>query len=234
MQLGNSDSRYGVIPQTIHWLTAVFVAVGWLLGRFMDDFPKAARPCVLFAHMTLGQCVIALLVIRLVWRFADPPPPPEKTRFGRLLEIAAKLSHYVLYALLLAVPFAGIIVQLKRGNALPIFGLWNFASPWPADRATARSVLRAHEYLRQCSVCFSLAFMPAAALMHHWLLRDRTLVRMLPGANDQRVQHDRGLHTEISYDQASLALERLERRRRAGAQHRKIARHREEFHTAFG
>ena len=98
MQLGNSDARYGVIPQTIHWLTVIFIAVGWLLGWFMDDFPKAARSYVLLAHMTLGQCVIALLVIRLVWRFADPPPPPEKTRFGRLHEVAAKLSHYALYA----------------------------------------------------------------------------------------------------------------------------------------
>jgi cytochrome b561 len=181
MQLGNSDARYGVIPQTIHWLTVVFVGVGWLLGQFMDDFPKAVRPSVLFAHMTFGQCVIALLVLRLAWRFADPPPPPEKTRFGRLHELAAKFSHYVLYVLLLAVPFAGIVVQLKRGNALPIFGLWDFTSPWPADRGTARSVLRAHEYLANALVLLA-GIHAAAALMHHWLLRDRTLVRMLPGA----------------------------------------------------
>jgi cytochrome b561 len=181
MQLGNSDARYGVIPQTIHWLTVIFIAIGWLLGWFMDDFPKSARPIVLLAHMTLGQFIIALLVIRLVWRFADPPPPPEKTRFGRLHEVAAKLSHYALYLLLLAVPFAGIVVQLKRGNALPIFGVWNFTSPWPADRATARSVLRAHEYLANALVLLA-GVHAAAALMHHWLWRDRTLVRMLPGA----------------------------------------------------
>jgi cytochrome b561 len=181
MQLGNSDARYGVIPQTIHWLAVIFIALGWPLGWFMDDFPKAARPFVLLAHMTLGQFVIALLVIRLIWRFADPPPPPEKTRFGRLHEIAAKLSHYALYALLLAVPFVGIIVQLKRGNALPIFGVWNFTSPWPADRAAARSALRAHEYLANALVLLA-GVHAAAALMHHWLLRDRTLVRMLPSA----------------------------------------------------
>jgi cytochrome b561 len=181
MQLGNSDARYGVIPQTIHWLTVIFIAVGWLLGWFMDDFPKAVRPFVLLAHMTLGQLVIALLVVRLIWRFADQPPSPEKTRFGRLHEVAAKLSHYALYLLLLAVPFAGIVVQLKRGNALPIFGLWDFTSPWPADRATARNVLRAHEYLANALVLLA-GIHAAAALMHHWLLRDRTLVRMLPGA----------------------------------------------------
>jgi cytochrome b561 len=181
MQLGNSDARYGVIPQTIHWLTVIFIAVGWLLGQLMDDFPRAVRPSVLFAHMTLGQCVIALLVIRLIWRFADPPPPTEKTQFGTALEIAAKLNHYTLYLLLLAVPVAGIVVQLKRGNALPIFGLWNFTSPWPADRSMARSVLEAHEYLANALLLLA-GVHAAAAIAHHWLLRDRTLMRMLPGA----------------------------------------------------
>ena len=181
MQLGNSDGRYGVIPQTIHWLTVIFVGVGWLLGQFMDDFPKAVRPSVLFAHMTLGQCVIALLVIRLIWRFADQPPPAEKTQFGTALEIAAKVTHYALYLPLLAVPLAGIVMQLKRGNTLPIFGLWDFISPWPADRGMARSALRAHEYLANALVLLAGAH-AAAALMHHWLLRDRTLVRMLPRA----------------------------------------------------
>jgi cytochrome b561 len=180
MQWRNSETRYGTAPQTIHWLTVIFIAVGWLLGWFIDDFPKAAHSYVLLAHMTLGQCVIALLVIRLVWRFADPPPPAEKTRFGRAHELAAKFSHFALYALLLAVPFAGIVAQLKRGNALPIFGIWNFTSPWPADRATAKSVLRVHEYLANALVLLA-GVHAAAALVHHWFFRDRTLVRMLPG-----------------------------------------------------
>ena len=73
--------------------------------------------------MTLGECVMLFLVARLVWRFADPPPPFLPTPFGRLLEIASRVSHYTLYALLVVVPFVGIIVQLKRGNTLPVFGL---------------------------------------------------------------------------------------------------------------
>ena len=181
VQWGNSEERYGAAPQAIHWLTVICIAAGWLLGWFMDDFPKAARPFALLAHMTLGQLVIALLVIRFVWRVANPPPPPEKTPFGRLHEVAAKVSHYLLYVLLLAVPVAGIVVQLKRGNALPIFGLWNFTSPWPPDRATARSVLRAHEYLANTLVLLA-GVHASAALMHHWVFRDRTLVRMLPRA----------------------------------------------------
>jgi cytochrome b561 len=182
MQLANSPMRYGVVPQIVHWLTAIFVIVGWLLGQFGDALPKgSARAFGLFTHMTLGECVVALLILRLTWRIANPPPPPEATRFGVFLEYAAKLSHFALYALLILVPFAGIVVQLKRGNVLPVFGFWEFASPWPADRAVARTVLRVHEYLANTLLILA-GVHSAAAIVHHWVWRDRTLVRMLPGA----------------------------------------------------
>jgi cytochrome b561 len=180
MRLANTDARYGMLSQTVHWLTAIFVVAGWLLGTFLDDFPRSLHAPMLVVHMTLGQCVIGLLALRLAWRFISPPPPPEKTRFGLLQEWVAKLTHYLLFVLLLAVPCLGIIVQLTRGHALPIFGIWNVASPWPADRATARMALRIHEYLADALMVLA-GVHAIAALMHHYVLGDRTLVRMLPG-----------------------------------------------------
>jgi cytochrome b561 len=185
MQLTNSSARYGAIPQILHWLTAIFVICGWLLGEFGDVLPKGnARAFGLLVHMTLGQCVVALLIARLAWRATNPSPPLERTRFGWLLEAASKLSHWSLYALLLLVPFVGIVVQLKRGHTLPIFGIWDFASPWPADRATARSILRVHKYLADALLILA-GIHASAALVHHWVFGDRTLTRMLPGAPDR-------------------------------------------------
>jgi cytochrome b561 len=183
MQLTNSAARYGAIPQTIHWLTAIFIVVGWFLGQFGDIFPRGpARNASLLVHMTLGECVIALLLLRLAWRWFNPPPPAEKTPFGRMVELAAKASHVLLYLLLLAVPILGMVVQLKRGNALPIFAAWQVTSPWPADRAVARSLLGIHQLLAYALLGLALAH-ASAALVHHWVWRDRTLVRMLPGAS---------------------------------------------------
>ncbi len=181
MQLLNSPARYGAVPQALHWLTAIFVIAGWLLGQFLDVFPKGPqREFALLTHMTLGECVMVFLVARLIWRFVNPPPPVEPTQFGRSLEIASRVSHWTLYALLVAVPFVGIVVTLKRGAALPIFGLWDVASPWPTDRATARSALGAHEVLANALLILA-GVHAGAALLHHYAFRDRTLVRMLPG-----------------------------------------------------
>lgn len=182
MQLVNSKTRYGALPQLIHWLTALFVIVGWALGQFGDDLPKGpVRAFGLLTHMTLGQCVVALLVIRLIWRIANPPPPLQPTPFGWLVAAAAKASHFTLYALLLVVPLLGVIVQLKRGHDLPIFGIWQFVSPWPADRAIARSILWAHQILAYALLILA-GIHACAAIAHHWLWRDRTLTRMLPGS----------------------------------------------------
>jgi cytochrome b561 len=183
MQLRNSTSRYGAIPQAVHWLTALFVIAGFLLGQFGDDLPKGpVRDFGFFMHMTLGQCVLALLVVRLAWRAVDPPPPAQATPFGKLVEIAAKLSHFALYALLVVVPCLGIIVQLKRGHDLPILGIWDFASPWPADRAIARTTLGLHAYLADALLILA-GVHACAAIIHHYIWRDRTLTRMLPGAS---------------------------------------------------
>ena len=182
MQLANSKIRYGTVPQTVHWLTAILVICGFLLGQFGDALPKgAAREFGLLVHMTLGQCVVALLLLRLMWRKFNPPPPPEPTPLGKLLEIAAKASHFTLYGLLLAVPLLGMIVQLKRGNALPIFAIWHVPSPWPVDRNLARTILSLHGTLADALLILA-GIHAGAALVHHWIWRDRTLSRMLPGA----------------------------------------------------
>jgi cytochrome b561 len=181
MSFVNTETRYGALPQTLHWLTVICVMVGWLLGQFMDDFPKGvARASALSAHIVLGEFVIILLAGRLLWRLADRPPAPLPSRFGRAAEIAAKLGHLVLYTLLLAVPFVGIVALLKRGDALPIFGVWHVVSPWPADRAAAHGVLEVHELLANTLLILA-ALHASAALIHHYVFGDRTLVRMLPG-----------------------------------------------------
>ena len=182
MQLANSTARYGAVPQAVHWLTAILVICGFLLGQFGDVFPKGPpRQFGLLVHMTLGQCVMALLLIRLLWRQLNPPPPPEATPLGRLLEIAAKMSHVTLYGLLFAVPLLGAVVQLKRGNELPLFAIWHVQSPWPIDRNLARSILTLHGTLADALLILA-GIHAGAALVHHWVWRDRTLSRMLPGA----------------------------------------------------
>lgn len=181
MQLRNSAKDFGAIAQGLHWLTVILVALAWALGTFDDALPKGtARAAGLFVHISAGLAILAVLVVRLMWRLGNPPPSSEPTMFGKWLDRAGRLAHYALYMLLVAAPVAGIVLQFARGDALPVFGLFEIASPWPADKAFARSVKDVHEILANVLVILA-ALHAAAALVHHWVFRDRTLVRMLPG-----------------------------------------------------
>jgi cytochrome b561 len=180
MRLRNSAEGYGAVSQLMHWITVALVILAWFLGQFDDVFPKGApRAASLFVHNSAGLAVIVILVLRLFWRLANPRPPLESTILGIWLDRVGRLTHYALYALLIAAPISGIVLQFARGDAVPVFGLTEIASPWTADRALARNVKEVHELMANALVILA-AFHAAAALIHHWLLRDRTLVRMLP------------------------------------------------------
>jgi cytochrome b561 len=180
MQIRNSSERYGAIPKAVHWLTVALVIAGWLLGEFGDDLPHALQNVGLVTHIGFGTAVLLLLIVRLSWRFIDPPPRHERTALGRIAEVGSKLAQFALYALLGAITVVGILVQFARGSALPIFGLFEIASPWLRDRALARSLLELHAWLSDALIILATLH-GAAALVHHFIFRDRTLRRMLPG-----------------------------------------------------
>jgi len=75
----------------------------------------------------------------------------------------------------------GIVLQFARGEPLQLFGLFEIPSPWSANRPFARTAKEVHEVLANELVIFAVIH-AVAALVHHWFFRDRTLVRMLPGA----------------------------------------------------
>jgi len=184
MLIYNSSKGYGAVPQAVHWVTVILVAVAWTLGLFGDDLPKGApRDAGLFVHISAGLAVIALLVVRVAWNLVDPPPPAGPTTLGAWSVHLGKVTHYLLYVLLTAVPVAGVVLQFARGDAIPVFGLAEIASPWLKDRAFSDNVEEVHEVLAHTLMVVA-GLHAAAALIHHWVLRDGTLGRMLPRFGD--------------------------------------------------
>ena len=69
-------SRYSASAQFFHWVSALLVGVAWLLGQLRDDFERGEpRRIVDFVHVSSGQLIVALLALRIIWRFIDPPSP---------------------------------------------------------------------------------------------------------------------------------------------------------------
>jgi len=189
MQLNDQSCRYNRFAQTLHWLTAIFVIVAWLLGEFDDVLPKGAvRAAGLFVHISVGLAILAMLVIRVPWQIAYKPPP-EPSAFGSWMTVwtdpAARIAHYAMYLLLAAVSITGIVLQFARGNALPLFWFVEISSPWIYDKNFAHSVKEVHEVAANALVVVACLH-AVAALIHHFVFRDSTLVRMLPWSGRPR------------------------------------------------
>ncbi|WP_247992267.1 cytochrome b/b6 domain-containing protein [Bradyrhizobium sp. 186] len=113
----------------------------WLLGTYGDLLLRGALGEVgSTVHMCMGLTVLMILLPRLAWRLIDQQPIPEQTHLGVCEKRASTIAHYALYVLLFAVPILGILTQFIRGHPLPIFGLFEIASPLSADQSLARSL----------------------------------------------------------------------------------------------
>ncbi|MGA9826080.1 MAG: cytochrome b/b6 domain-containing protein, partial [Methylocystis sp.] len=118
IKLEHMRGRYSASAQFFHWLSALLVGLAWLLGQLRDDFERGEpRRVVDFVHVSSGQLIVALLALRIIWRFIDPPSP-EASPAGPWADRAAKFAHILLYVLLIAAPTAGVVTLFAEGKPL--------------------------------------------------------------------------------------------------------------------
>jgi cytochrome b561 len=164
-------------PATIafHWISALLVVVLWAIGQTVDVFPDGPlRIDYRALHIVLGVILGALLLARLGWRVAWRVRLPPIDH-GILLVIA-RITHGVLYALLISAVGLGIANMWVRGDV--IFNLFRVPAYDPGNRALMHLIGGWHA-LAANAVIIVAGLHAAAALFHHYILRDATLRRML-------------------------------------------------------
>lgn len=165
---------HGAFARFIHWTMAAMILALYVLGSFLDDFARGApRDFAMLLHQSFGLLVIVLLLARIAAR-------PAGARIGTALErLAARATHAALYALMAAVPLAGILALWARGRALDFFGLFALPSPMGGDRLLAKLFGGIHE-AGATAIVVVAGIHAAAALWHHFVRRDDVLRAMLP------------------------------------------------------
>ena len=170
---------YDGVTKVLHWLIFAAVAAQYAVGEFMPHIGRKTQDVGLVAlHMSLGATVLVLIVVAIAWRLTHPVPQlPELPAWQR---IAATLTHWALYLLILVMTMLGWAATDSRGWQVPVLGL----IPLPAiankgDR-WAHSAGDIHTFL--VNVLLGLVILHVvAALYHHFFLRDKVLTRILPG-----------------------------------------------------
>jgi len=179
MALRNTTRRWGAVAQLLHWLIVALIIVQVTLAALADDLPPGVKKLTMLArHKSVGITILMLAIVRLLWRWANPTPALPLT-LKPYEQRLARVTHGLLYVLLFAMPLSGWMMSSARGFPVSWFGFFQLPDLVPKSKPLYEALLTTHETLA-IVLGAVVALHVAAALKHHYMLRDDVLRRMLP------------------------------------------------------
>ena len=171
------EARYDGLTIALHWLVAGLIVLQFILAETWDFFPRPAIHFFIVTHMSFGFILMVAIAARLVWRSA------QGRRFaydgGPVLQLAAKMVHYGLNGLVVLEVCLGVATRWTDNKPLSFFG-YLIPSPFGTfSQATGDLVDQIHN-ITAWTIMVIAALHALAALTHHYVMRDGTLIRMLP------------------------------------------------------
>jgi len=175
----NDIESWSPVAKLFHWGMAALIFAQIALGLTAVSWRVSPTKLDLLVwHKSTGMLILALLALRLLWRLSHRAPelPWEMPLWERA---GAHLSHFLLYALMIALPLTGWVISSASNVPFRIF--WTI--PLPAitapDKAVSDLFATIHGWLVTLLALVLFAHI-AAALRHHYVKRDTVLSRMLP------------------------------------------------------
>jgi cytochrome b561 len=177
---GTAVPAYTVTARVLHWLTASLVLIQIPLGIVIANEWGGERQESLYdLHKSIGAVILPLVIVRLINRLIHPPLPLPAD-IPANLQLIAHATHWTLYALLIVQSLLGWIATSAYPAPLPVFGLFELPKIWPEDQPFSERLFVVHRWLG-IAIGVIAAMHIATALYHHYVRRDRVLMRMITG-----------------------------------------------------
>ena len=174
-----TQDHWGWLSITIHWLTALTVFGLFGLGLWMTslDYYHPWYHEGPELHKGIGILLFILTLLRIVWRRIEGKPAPLPSHSTRERAIA-RYVHALLYFLLISVMLFGYLISTADGRSIEVFG-W-FAVPATLYGIDKQEDIAGVIHLTLAMVLIGVVILHAlAAIKHHVIDKDRTLIRML-------------------------------------------------------
>ena len=172
---------YTLTARVVHWITAAIVLTMIPVGIAMAnaDF-GGAQDTLYHLHRSMGALLLPIALFRLYWR-ATHPAPPLPDDVPAIQALAAHATHWGLYALLVVQPIVGWVATSAYRAPVKFFWLFELPPIWAEDRAFSERMFTAHRFLGIVMAMMICAHI-GGALFHHFIRRDRVLMRMVSGS----------------------------------------------------
>ena len=176
--------RYTRTAMLFHWVLGLALIGLFSVGLYMADLPFSPQRLKLYNwHKWAGVTLLALAVLRVLWRLSHRPPalPAAMVRaMPRWQTLAHHATHGLLYALFFAVPLIGWAYSSAAGFPIVFLGLWQLPDFVPVSKDLAEAIKPWHQY-SAFAMAGLVVLHVAAALKHQFIDRDDLIARMLPG-----------------------------------------------------
>ena len=166
--------RYSTVARALHWSIGLLIILN-LAGGVLHD---AIGDWIMPLHKSTGILILALVVVRVLWRLTHRAPawPAAMSGWERLV---ASLTHVVLYGMMVLIPLSGWIMSSAGRWPIDFYGLF----PIPKFNVHKGDMLaglshEGHEILGYAMIAL-LVLHVAAALRHQFVLKDGMMARML-------------------------------------------------------
>lgn len=162
----------------LHWLMfGLFIAVFASIElRVLFEKGTAPREWMKTAHFMLGLVVLAMALLRVASRVLSPQPPSATLESAAWVKGLAHLAHLALYAVMIGMPILGWLALSAAGKPISFLGLELPALIAP-DKGLYKQIKDVHETIGVASYGL-IGLHIAAALGHHWILKDALIERM--------------------------------------------------------
>jgi cytochrome b561 len=174
--MNNSTRPFSPAARLLHWLMALLILAMLLIGIGMVATVSVWHTWLVGIHKPLGIAILLLAIVRLVVRRRRPPPPlpadlpaPQK--------LAAHASHWLLYALMIAMPLIGWAMLSAGGYPVMLSSSLRLPPILPFDPVAFAILRHLHTWLGLLLFLTFLAHL-AAALYHGLIRRDGVLSSM--------------------------------------------------------
>lgn len=181
------QKTYDRMSVVLHWV--IGLGIIFLAGTelFRHEFPKGhfIREGLKGIHQPLGTMLFALIMVRVTWRLLLAKVPGG-AHAGGIAGLVAGVVHIALYGLMVALPLAGLVYVFGSNKGVDFFGLFTLAMPLKdLIGGFAKDAREVHETLG-VGILVLAGLHAAAALGHHYLLKDGVMARMSFGGGSDR------------------------------------------------
>ncbi|UXU90553.1 cytochrome b [Burkholderia sp. S-53] len=171
------QTRYSSPAIFFHWAIFLLVALAYLAIEIRGPKGSDSRVFWMNVHLTAGTFVLALSLLRVLWRAVSRVPEPIPQ--AALLRWLSTLSHVALYVFIIAQPLLGIMMINLGGKPVSLDWLGVSFTLFGPDKALRPTIKEAHELIGN-AFYFVIGLHALAALYHHFIRRDDVLRRMAP------------------------------------------------------